>query len=315
MTKILSGPYGSLSHDILTAEGVSKQDRALILHPEAILHDPRTQRLETSIAKGYAGKADILSSNTFGTRHLIKGDLPIYREAFLAHAQIPDQVSKGKHEIACSFGPFGDCYDIGTIPKTIAEGVDFWEDALSVLERIALLGKQFRYVLSETVKSSIEGIAFAIAWNRLPRNLQRRFQPVLSFIPDHRNGLLIRSQERLDKAVRDTRAICSDILFGLNCCPLLVLEKAVKSVHEQIKVPISFLYPNASDKDPLELEKSTENEVSREPDTVGQALQQILKRLESLFPDHEFVVNECCGGTPERTGVIRARVFSGVQVS
>lgn len=309
MPSILQGPYGSYANDILTAEGISKADRDLILHPEAILHDQRRKNLELRIAENYAHSgADILTTNTFGSRHLLPEDLRVYREAFAEHARTILAVST-EHPIALSFGPFGDCYNPLTAPKTLSEGVDFWEEALSVLEKIGDIGKQFRYVLAETLKSEIDGAAFATAWKRVPENIRGRFQPVASLIADHHSGLHLRSGDLVSKAVRDLRAIASELVFGLNCCPLAVLEAALSSIIDLNGIPAHFIYPNASDKDPQELETSTENVVSRDADVVGTTLHTIVSRLEKRFPGQTIVINECCGGTPERTKKIREKVL------
>jgi methionine synthase I (cobalamin-dependent) len=325
MPKILSGPYGSLIDDKLAKQGSSERERKTLTHPTAILHKPRTKDLIRDVAKAYRDSgADLLTTNTFSSRKILNGnDRDLYPYVVRQHLDVIQRIAKERNEIAISFGPYGDCYIPKEGPSTVAEGQDFWETAFEPL--LSYSGK-LNYALAETVNTGTEAIAIAKAWQKIHRYNRGKIQGVISFIPE-KKGINLLSGERIAEVIKALHAEVGalPILFGLNCCAAEALEPTLRDVTDDQDVSshdaqFRFIYPNASDKDYQELEQTPENKVSHPPEKVGQVLSELIQKYEHSLPgaaSHVFV-NECCGGTPERTGIISHHVHTGakkVQVS
>lgn len=310
MPKILSGPYGSLIHDILTSEGVDAQTRATLTSPNAILHHDRTQQLVHHVARSYRDHgAQVLTTNTFSTRHLLTNHPDEYTPALQAQLEITQAVAENDREIAVSFGPYGDCYKPEEAPSSVAEGADFWEAAFEPL--ISAPGN-LHYALAETVNSEVEALSIARAWKNIRRHIRGQVDGVISFIPQQQGKELL-SGESITEVIRAIQAELGvfPILLGLNCCSIKALEPTlIETADLTRRTPFRFLYPNASDMDPLALEQSPENQVSREPKEVASLLHELLHRYEASLPGAtaQVIINECCGGTPQRTKIISKKV-------
>ena len=267
------------------------------------------------IAHAYLlGGADVLTTNTFSAREVLKGrQKDLYPYVIREHINILQKTIVDQSELAVSFGPYGDCYKPEEAPQSLREGTDFWHAAVEPL--LSVSGK-LDYALAETVNNGEEAIAIAHALKTLHRLTRGKVQGVMSFIPQ-KDGVRLLSGERIADVIATLHAELGSlpILFGLNCCAAGALEPTLRDVTEDREASrtgaqFRFLYPNASDLDPLQLEQSPENKVSRPPEAIGKTLSELVRQYEKSLPGataHIFI-NECCGGTPERTSIIAKEV-------
>jgi len=314
MPKILSGPYGSLIHDRLTHEQASKHEREQLTSPHAILYHSRAVQLNRDVATDYLNAgAEVSTTNTFGARHLLKRASQDYAAVIRSHAELVrsvlEKTGATHQEVAVSFGPYGDCYKPEEGPASISEGRDFTQAASEPL--VSLTGP-VHYALYETINNGVEARGIVAAWRTISKHVRNDLTAVVSVIvqPD---GSRLLDGEPLADLLAELHRDASDlnVVFGLNCIPGKAIQPALRHLEQvspQVLSRVEFLYPNASDTDPRELEQSPENLVSHAAHEVAHLLHEVVRLQESKLPHGRTLkTNECCGGTPERTATISSR--------
>lgn len=286
MSKILSGPYGTLcSH-----QDVDPLD----------IGNPDVKAVHRASYGAYALHADIVATNTFRAKNVLRaGQEDRYREIIAEHVRLVDEILSPEQQIAVSFGPWGDCYKPEEAPS-FSDGADFWEQAFATLLRIR---GRVDIALAETINGD-EADAITEAWRRVGKHAPRT-ELVTSLIPSPDGRGKLYNGEPLSEVAQRLQARGGKLpILGLNCFPIQVLEPALKTLAGHADVRL--VYPNAADGDPKEYEGSSKPVISRTGEEVAVILNSIAQKFRGKFPD--LAIGECCGGTPERTSILASRV-------
>lgn len=287
MSKILSGPYGTL----ISHQNVDPLD----------IGNPDVQAVHRSSYGAYALHADIVASNTFRARRVLRaGQERRYREIIEEHVRLLEEILRPEQQIAVSFGPWGDCYKPEEAP-TVSDGADFWEQAFAKL--LSIRGR-VDIALAETINTGDEAEAIMKAWGRVGKHAPH-IELVTSLIPSPDQKGKLYNGESLSEVAKRLQTRGDKIpKLGLNCFPIQGLEPALKALVGS--ADIRFVYPNAADGDPKEHEGSSKPVISRTGGEVAVILSSIAQQFRGKFPD--LAIGECCGGTPERTSLMASQV-------
>lgn len=284
---ILSGPYGTI------LKGMGKRFE----NPVNILDGGDYRRVIVDIAREYARHADVATTNSFGLRGLLRrGESELFDEALSAHYDAVIEAITGlRRKVFVSCGPYGECYSPEESPSA-AEAKDFHSDQLSHVLRLPHVDK----VLFETVCSAGEGVGIAQAARDLG------VPAIISFVV-HETGVLL-SGERLHDAIAEADAASGSFPYGygVNCCSVEGLKNAFSSSNGQ-RGRLVIAYPNASSKDPRELEECDGIVSELDPDTTADDLFGVARENPGLA-----VVGGCCGFDHAAIASLRRGVLTRV---
>lgn len=286
--KVLNGPYGT----VLSALGGKE-----FADPAAVIDNIEVMRATYNVARQYSlAGARVATTNTFGLRgKLHQGREDEYDKALSIHYGLVKEALIGDSgsDIYIALGPYGDCYSPDSAPE-IGEAEDFHARQLDAVLR---LNGKVSAVLFETVCTVREAIGIALAAKKTG------VPAIVSFVMDNCGRIL--SQETLNDAVAavDRESGVNLLGFGMNCCPIeggkVALERG-NGVGNRIKV----FYPNASDKDPRELDGS---ETIEGVDDIKTRVRELVKIGRKFNLE---VVGGCCGHDHDSIRNIVDGVFS-----
>lgn len=236
---VLFGPYGT----VLEERGRQNDCRDLSL-PINVLHGGQYRQAVLDVAKGYAAVADIATTNSFGLRTTLRnGNEQLYREALKAHYDVVKEAVAGQRKkIFVCLGPYGNCYDPGESPDS-GLAHDFHAEQLAAVKELDVVDA----ILFETLCTAKEAVGIALAAKEMDAKV------IISFVIDKVGRLL--SGETLNDAIAQVEAASGSFPQGysVNCCPVEGVWKALDRSNGY-RQRIVAAYPNASSKDPRELE-------------------------------------------------------------
>lgn len=274
---ILFGPYGSRLKEMEETHGQNG-----ISNPAAILNGPLFREAVKHVAHEHlSAGAGIGTTHTFGLRSLIHtpGELPTYRAALQTHSRILQSAIREtgkKVKTVLAFGPAQDCYRPD--PEFSAgEAVDF-HGAQAAEARVLNIDAAW----FETVNTAAEAVGIALAAKKY------RVPCVISFVLNKQGKLL--SGESPNDAIREVDAASGrhPLGYSFNCCPVEALEPALKSC-AKLGGRVIAVYPNASSRDQIELETSTENVGLVDPFNNASYLHHLARKWNLK------IVGGCCG--------------------
>ncbi len=295
---------GDARAEIVKILGCSLED----LSAGAILRNHGLCALESDIARLYAsciienGSSVLALGNTFRERGLLP-DIHAFLEAFSLHIEALREgvfsIVGEKLVLGTSFGPKGDCYSLERSPATVAESKDFHEQQI-----VAVVNENLEFDWHETVPSTKEAIGIVLAAKALQKpcivNLNLDYRGFL------RDGNSLREALLEIDAATDRYAIG----FGLNCCPIEIIDPVLKFCGEVANRVIS-IYPNASSVPPEHFNE--DNGVVHgliNPFATARYLAYLTKKYNIKF------IGGCCGYTPRDIGLIsyavRNKLFSEI---
>lgn len=238
----LFGPYGTPLADL----GREINEPSLG-DPVSVLNGRACGEAVTRVATGYIEEgADIGTVNGFGLRGLLhqSGELRTYRQALQGqHSALQAAILQSGQQVrqVISFGPQGHCYLPEEAPNAV-EAEDFHGIQAAEAKELNVDAAWF-----ETVTTIQEAVGIAKAAQH------HKVECVISFVLG-RDGKL-RSGESLIDAIRavDSASGNHPTGYSVNCCPIEALEPALQSLGKYADRMIAA-YPNASSRDPLDLE-------------------------------------------------------------
>lgn len=291
---ILFGPYGSRLKEMEDTHGQNG-----ISNPAAILNGPLFRQAVKHVAHEHlSAGAGIGTTHTFGLRSLLHaaGELPTYREALKTHSGILQSAIREtgqKVKVVLSFGPAQDCYRPD--PEFSArEAADFHGPQAAEARILNIDAAWF-----ETVNTAAEAVGIALAAKKYG------VPAVISFVLNKKGNLL--SGEDPYDAIREADSASGRYPLGysFNCCPVEALEPALKSC-EKLRGRIIAVYPNASSRDQIELETSTENVGLLDPSRNATYLHHLAKKWGLK------IVGGCCGYRHRDLALITSAVQRGI---
>lgn len=291
---ILFGPYGSRLKEMEETHGQNG-----ISNPAAILNGPLFREAVKHVAHEHlSAGAGIGTTHTFGLRSLIHrpGELPTYREALKTHSGILQSAIREtgkKVKVVLAFGPAQDCYRPD--PEFSAgEAVDFHGVQAAEASVLNIDAAWF-----ETVNTAAEAVGIALAAKKY------KVPCVISFVLNKQGKLL--SGESPHDAIRETDAVSGrhPLGYSFNCCPVEALEPALKSC-ERLSGRVIAVYPNASSRDQIELETSTENVGLVDPSNNAAYLHHLAKKWGIK------IIGGCCGYRHRDLALITSAVQRGI---
>lgn len=291
---ILFGPYGSRLKEMEETHGQNG-----ISNPSAILNGQVFRQAVKQVAHEHlSAGARIGMTHTFGLRSLLHqpGELSTYREALRIHSKILRAAmveSRRKVKEVLSFGTAKDCYRPD--PKfTAGEAADFHGHQAAEARVLDVDAAWF-----ETVNTAAEAVGIALAAKKY------KVPCVISFVLNKQGKLL--SGESPYEAIRETDAASGKYPLGysFNCCPVEALEPALKSCGK-LRKRILAVYPNASSRNQIELETSTEN-VGLVDAPLNAAYLHHLARQWGIK-----IIGGCCGYRHRDLALITSAVQRGI---
>ncbi|MBI2638130.1 homocysteine S-methyltransferase family protein [Candidatus Peregrinibacteria bacterium] len=297
--KTLFGPHGTLLEDEERKTGIIG-----LADPKQILNGPRYRDAVISVARSYidAG-ARVAATNTFRVRHVLDGSDPSridrYRAIVRGHLLALQTAIDGIDEEiirVISLGPAGDCYKPHEAPDRL-QAEEFHGYQAST---VAQLDVDFAWF--ETVNTIEEAVGIAIAAKKAG------VRCVISFVIDSEGDLL--SGESIYDAIREIDGVTNNYPFGfgLNCCPIEGIQKAMQKCGS-LRHRIIAVYPNASSFPPNELSgKALHDHVLGvvDPDGVAAYLHGLARE------NHLQIIGGCCGFTPKDIAKISHAVRHGI---
>lgn len=292
---ILFGPYGSRLKAMEETHGQNG-----ISNPSAILNGPVFRQAVKQVAHEHlSAGARIGMTHTFGLRSLLHqpGELPTYREALRIHSKILRAAmieSRKKVQEVLSFGTAKDCYRPD--PKfTAGEAADFHGHQAAEARVLDVDAAWF-----ETVNTAAEAVGIALAAKKY------KVPTIISFVLNREGNLL--SGEYPADAIREVDSASGSYPLGysFNCCPVEALEKALTNC-AQLKGRVIGVYPNASSRNQLELETSTETAGVKDPVQNAKYLHHLAGKWGLR------VIGGCCGYGHRDLALITASVQKGLR--
>jgi S-methylmethionine-dependent homocysteine/selenocysteine methylase len=292
-TKILSGPFGSELQSLGDRIGVRDLQNATNIVQGGIY-----RQATLDLAKLYAKFADVLTTNTFGARALLRSGQPeLYREVVEAQVRVILEAlegTKGKN-LVVALGPFAvgnpGCYDATKAPTDSYEARDFHEQQLALVREL-MKKHPIDAVVFETISTGREALGAVLAAKKMS-------VPVIpSFFVDANGNL--KTGDRLADVLRHIDNVTGNYAegFSVNCCPLAGAEEAISHSNGK-RDRLVMAYPNASDADPSTLEEINGAVTVRDHHTTAAQLVGMTTRNESLK-----IVGGCCGFDPEAINTI-----------
>lgn len=295
----MSGPFGTVLEERAKALGIPDLPKA------ARVVDGGSYRTETlAIARGYLDRgADVATTNTFGLRSLLRhGDIQTYKEAVAAQVNLTREALDGFRDrnLVVNLGPFGvgpngGCYNPDEAPVDAKESKDFHAEQLAVV-RPFLEAAGVDAIIFETICTGREGLGVALAAREL-------IVPVIpSFVIDKDARLF--SGEPLVDVLRQIDDATGNYPLGysVNCCPVPGAFEAIAGSNGK-RDRLVMAYPNASERDPRELEELDGVVHLHDNGVTAEQLISLTRRNPSIK-----IVGGCCGFDHDDIGVISQAV-------
>ncbi len=298
--EILFGPFGTQLKEGGRLLGIPD-----LANSASILNGGFYRQAVGDVAREYAPFADVAATHTFDLRTLLgNGRRAEYREALKAHhavitevlAEVRSQTGRNlKLFISC--GPKNDCYEADQAPDAPLAR-DFHAEQLAVIRELPGVDQ----VLFETVCAGREALGIA----RAARDLN--VSVIISFVVDAAGKLL--SGESVHDVIG---AIEGEVGshprgYSLNCCPIAGVWNGLDDSNGY-RNRVIMAYPNASNRDPRDLQKI--DGVARVDDHLTRASELVRLSKERGLE----IVGGCCGFDENALKVLARSVADSIEGS
>ncbi len=288
---VLFCPYGTVLEERGREIGVSD-----LANPLKVLDDGAYARETLAVARGYARYCDVATTNTFGLRgELRRGNAELYREGMEAHHRLVVDAlrgSSGNRALYIALGPYGienhGCYNPDEAPADAYSSQAFHREQLAVVRDLQGVG----LVLFETVCTAREAIGMALAAK------SEGLPTAISFVVNKEGRLL--SGETLSDTIKqvDAASRSHPSFYSVNCSPIEGVWSAFAASNGQ-RGRIAMAYPNASSRDPRELDEAD----GIVTDLAAEARAEELSQIANLN-HHLHIVGGCCGFDHESVQIL-----------
>lgn len=296
--KVLFGPYGTELEELGRLLGIPD-----LAESPSILKGGLYRQAVVDKAREYARIAHVATTHTFGLRHLLRRDDELqYREALKAHHEVVTGVigdvkrdSGRVLDLFVSCSTYGDCYYKDKKAPDAALARDFHTRQFAAIKDLP----GDKTVLFETICTGPEALGIA----RAARDLS--VPVIISFVVRETGKLL--SGESLHDVIGEIEGEPGEhpVGYSINCCPIKGVWNALDDSNGY-RNRVIMAYPNASNRDPGELEEIAG--VVRVDDHSTRA-----RELTRLAHERGLeIVGGCCGFDPAAVEVLAKSIAANV---